>query len=195
MRQKQNQARPSGTHGDCWHAFPPLWLLPGWPGQSLSWAGAGWVGGCGVRGVSGGWSCPDPLLRAEGGGTVLHLRAGQCCFRNTPRAKERGQERVQGWSEGWGRVTHLSGRGAGDRGTTSDLGGGGAVGSSERVRDGGGEDPPALGTGSPKRWLHCTPFHLQAQRCALWNLNEMVVTFTKHPQNSEIHMERMLPGT
>ena len=85
-------------------------------GLDRACAGRG-LGGCGARGVSGGWSCPDPLLRAEGGGTVLHLRAGQCCFRNTPRAKERGQERAQGWSEGWRWVTHLSGRGAGDRGT------------------------------------------------------------------------------
>ena len=81
------------------------------------------------------------------------------------------------------------------QGHTSDLGGGGAVGSSERVQDGGGEDSPAQGMGSPKRWLHCTSFHLQAQRYALWDLNERVVTFMKHPQNSEIHMTRMLPAT
>lgn len=81
------------------------------------------------------------------------------------------------------------------------------MGSSERVQSGGGVEEgrirlprggvqrPGQGTGSPKRWLHCTLFHLLAQCFALWDLNEMVLTLTKYPQNSKIHTERMLPRT
>ena len=140
------------------------------------------MGSCGVRGLSGGWSCPGPLLRAEGEGTVLHPRAGQCCFRNTL-AKQRGQEgesragqRDGDRGQGTG-APHLPWEGMGlwaaVRGCGVEEG---------RIRlPRGGVRRPGQATGSPKRWLHCMPFHLQAQRCASWGLNEMVLTFTKHP--------------
>ena len=71
-------------------------------------------------------------------------------FQEHPGQAEGPGRRVQGWSEGWG-------WGAGDRGAASALGGGGAVGSSERVRGGGGENPPAQGRGAEARTGHRVP--------------------------------------
>lgn len=156
------------------------------------------MGSCGVRGGKWRLELPRPAPESRGRRYGSPPKGWAVLFQEHPGPSRGAKKESPGL---------VRGMGTGGRGAASHLGGGGAVGSSERVQSGGGVEEgrirlprggvqrPGQGTGSPKRWLHCTLFHLLAQRCALWDLNEMVLTLTKYPQNSKIHTERMLPRT